>query len=185
MSVISVENVSEGERLSYSLPLLIGSVKQHISHHNFIFVKQNGKLINTWPVCNGRFKIFVNLQPGENEFFLSLVHNETSDVDLKISLIYDAPRYSHFVRPVYIICSDHSGRFQVGSFHYLMRCGGDFMSLICKGPEEEDCSVESAIKRITLSVKLLQSFIAEKLYEQGMNEMDHTDIDILNFNGFS
>jgi hypothetical protein len=51
---------------------------------------------------------------------------------------------------VYIICCDHDGYFQ--------------------GPDDQDCSPQSAQERITLAAMLIQSFTAEKMSEHGFGK---------------
>lgn len=100
------------------------------------------KKASSWPVFNGRFKVLVRLEPGENQLEFRFF-----DEAIVFVLHYRIPEFVNFVRPIYIKCCDDAGRFQ--------------------GPEDEDLSVESALRRISLTAKLLQTFTAEKMFEHG------------------
>ena len=129
--------------MSYSLPLLVGEVRPPIPQESISVKTQHQKTPLSWPVFNGVFKAAVPLLPGSNTIQLSY-YQETKE----ITLIYKVPKFKYFVRPVVIKCCDDDGQLQ--------------------GPEEEDCSMESAQKRISLGSKLLQTFTAEKLNEHGL-----------------
>ena len=129
--------------MTYSLPLLVGEVRPPNPQGTVSVRVDHQKTPLTWPVFNGVFKAVVPLLPGSNTIKLSY-YQETKE----IKLIYKVPKFKQFVRPVIIKCSDDDGRIQ--------------------GPDDEDCSMESAQKRISLGSLLLQTFTAEKLHEHGL-----------------
>ncbi|XP_013379649.1 putative zinc metalloproteinase C607.06c [Lingula anatina] len=146
---IRVCNLTDGESISYALPLLIGEVQQeqpHIADTSIDVWNETtqGKVIS-WPVLGGQFKALVQLQEGINKIkFKSCTNQDT----LSYTLIYKCPNFAKFVRPIYIRCCDDNGCFQ--------------------GPQGEDNSPESAQKRIILGAQLIQTFTAEKLYEHSL-----------------
>ena len=102
-----------------------------------------------WPVYNGIFKAIVELKPGKNHVQIRYFE-ETTD----ILFDYKVPKITRFVRPIYLQCHDHDGSFQA--------------------PVEEHSDIDSAKKRISLGVKLIQSFTSEKLHEQGLGRTTFT-----------
>lgn len=143
--VIRLHNLQDGQSVTLHLPILCGDIGRDTSD-GFIEVSNISTLNSspvTWPITDGVFKVLVKLKPGENK--IRLVHKCQ---DLIFTLIRYIPELPYFVRLVYIICSDDDdGRFQ--------------------GPDEEDCTIQSARERITLAAMLLQTFTAEKMQEYG------------------
>ena len=158
MSAIQIHNFTSGDTVSYSLPLLVGEVRPPLAQgsitvtrcssppgSNLPLLDSNAPCLDdasSWPVYNGRFKALVLLVPGENRVALRYL-----DEVAVIVLVYCVPDFVNFVRPVYIRCSDDAGTFQ--------------------GPDEEDRSLDSAVRRIILATRLLQTFTAEKMNEHG------------------
>ncbi|XP_062590273.1 uncharacterized protein LOC134251862 [Saccostrea cucullata] len=142
--VIRVYNLHDNQSLSLHLPLLIGDIDSTTSDGSIIVINTSVQPCQPikWPVVEGAFKVLVELKVGEN--VIRLIHE--SQV-LVLTLNRYIPEIPLFVRPVYIICSDDDGNFQ--------------------GPEDEDCSVLSAVDRVTLAAMLVQTFTAEKLNEHG------------------
>ena len=143
--VIRILNLQDGQSVTLHLPILCGDIGRDTSD-GFIEVS-NISILNSspvaWPITDGVFKVLVKLKPGENK--IRLVHKCQ---DLIFTLIGYIPELPYFVRLVYIICGDDDdGRFQ--------------------GPDEEDCSIQSALERIILAAMLLQTFTAEKMHEYG------------------
>lgn len=142
--VIRVYNIGDGQSVSLHLPLLIGDIDcttsdGFITVHN-TSVPSSQQVI--WPVVEGAFKVLVKLKVGEN--VIRLVYESQL---LVLTLTRYIPQIPVFVRPVYIICCDDDGSFQA--------------------PDGEDCSVQSAVERVTLATMLVQTFTAEKLNEHG------------------
>lgn len=144
---VHVYNVADGETLPYSLPLVIGDVEcLHEDSTIRVWLSHDPQAVLQWPVVAGCFKILVQLRPGQN--VVNIRHD--NDV-LQLHLTYERPPLAHFVRPVYIVCADDDGYFQ--------------------GPEDMDCSPESAMRRIVLGAQLIQSFTAEKMVEHGFGRL--------------
>ncbi|KAL3857677.1 hypothetical protein ACJMK2_012319 [Sinanodonta woodiana] len=141
MMRINVYNVVNGEKLPLHLPLLIGDIDS-MTEDGEVDVwnsSSQGPKIK-WPVVEGAFKALVKLIPGDN-----LINIQFENDLLQLRLIFKFTHFQYFVRPVYILCSDDDGYFQ--------------------GPEDEDCSPESALERIRLGAMLIQTFTAEKMKE--------------------
>ena len=141
---IRVYNIVHGERISLHLPLLVGEIdcKTDDGIIEVRNISRNETKSIVWPIVEGTFKVLVRLVPGENQ--IQLKHE---DEILSISIVFTFPDCKYFVRPLYIILSDDDGYFQ--------------------GPENEDCSVVSALERIKLGAMLIQTFTAEKMKEHG------------------
>lgn len=146
---IIVNNVTAKEKVNYSLLLLKGKI--YISNvntcpnqlHYTLNVNNNstGKVLN-WPVKKLQFKCLVDLQIGNN-----VLHLQYCSHKVIVEIHYEPRDTLYCVTPVYIICRDHSGRYQ--------------------SPVGCDNSVEVACKRISLGSRLIQCLMAEKLYDQG------------------
>jgi len=127
-----IHNLTSGDVLTYSLPILVGNVRPSaaetvISVRN---TKQNSVLAISWPIIDGKFKVLVDLYPGQNEIEL----RTAVDVTL-FTLHLMPPSLTKFVRPIYICCKGDSGQFQ--------------------GPDDEDRSPSSAVRRIALAARLV------------------------------
>ncbi|KAH6931910.1 hypothetical protein HPB50_001452 [Hyalomma asiaticum] len=101
----------------------------------------------SWPTANGTFKVIVQLVNGRND--LVLKHDTACQT---FTLFFNPELYnkSNYIRLVYVTCPDapHQGYFQ--------------------GPEDEDCSIESACNRIGLGMEILQLAMAETLAAAGV-----------------
>jgi len=126
-----IRNLSSGDVLTYSLPILVGDVRPSAAEtvilvHN----KQSDTAAVSWPVIDGRFKVLVDLLPGENEIELRSAN------DVTVFTLHLMPsKLTKFVRPIYICCRDDPGEFQ--------------------GPDDEDRSPSSAVRRIALAARLV------------------------------
>ena len=140
---IQVFNLRSGETIGYSLPLLVGEVTPPIAQATLVVRHLDKKHSLAWPIHNGQFKVLVQLQRGTNHLQFSFY-----GATLDLTLNYQVPRLTRFVRPIYLIASDDDGHFQ--------------------GPSCEDTSPSSAVRRITQAAKMLQTFTAEKLHEHGL-----------------
>jgi hypothetical protein len=95
----------------------------------------------SFKLVDGKFKALVELKSLQNSITLKYC---CSIITLDINY---SPRATFFsVLPLYIICEGHDGKFQ--------------------SPPNESNDVGNALRRITLGAKLLQSVVAEKLYEE-------------------
>lgn len=149
---IIVQNVCHKEVVSLHLPLIIGEIESATPPPNQSHLEvwnaswpQYAKI--QWPVIDRTFKALVRLGIGENIIHLKF-ENELST----IHLIREIPKFVHFVRPVYIVCSDNDGYFQA--------------------PADEDSSPSSAQERIKLAAMLIQTFTAEKMREHGFGRQN-------------
>ena len=141
---IRVYNVAHGDKISLHLPLIIGDIDCSVEDGEITVwnATRQENVRTVWPVVEGAFKFLVQLTPGENS-----INIQFRDEILKLTLVFTFPYFKNFVRPVYIVCSDDDGYFQ--------------------GPENEDCSLDSALERIKLAAMLIQTFTAEKMKEHG------------------
>ncbi|GFO01130.1 Zinc metalloproteinase [Plakobranchus ocellatus] len=132
----------------FPLPLLVGETEGSAQDGRVVVrcSTDPAGVCTEWPVVEGNFKVLVRLQPGEN-----MVTLRCGQESLTIRLRYDRPGFAHFVRPVYIVCADDDGYFQ--------------------GPGDEDCSPESAVKRIALGSEVIQTLTAEKMHEHGFGRV--------------
>lgn len=98
-------------------------------------------LISFFKVLDNRFKLVIELENGQNCVTLNYC---CASINFYLNFCRKETEFS--VLPLYIICAGHDGAFQA--------------------PKTERNDEESACKRVDLGVKLLQSVIAEKLYEE-------------------
>lgn len=149
MHTINIHNLTNKEQLTHSFALISGSIKN--SNNNTCSTTCDkitlvNKTVNSLLDCvlkNDCFKFVVELQSGLNEFVLTFCC-----VSSVFALEYTEKDTDFVVTPLYIISDGHDGKFQA--------------------PNSENNSIESACKRITTGVKLLQCLIAEKLHEQNL-----------------
>jgi len=125
-----IRNLSSGDVLTYSLPILVGDVRPSTAEIILVRNKQSDAAAVSWPVIDGKFKVLVDLLPGENEIELRSVN------DVTIFILHLIPsKLTKFVRPIYICCRDDPGEFQ--------------------GPDDENRSPSSAVRRIALAARLV------------------------------
>lgn len=141
---IIITNFTDQESVTYSVIKLTGTIAiescENVTNQNIrLFRNENSTPIVT-RVFNNLFKFLIELDEGRNYMKIEYC-NET----LNLTLDYIPSKSEYAVIPLYVICEGHDGRFQA--------------------PEDEDNSIESACRRITLCAKLLQSITAEKLLE--------------------
>lgn len=141
---ISIANFRNLESVCYPVikvtgNIAIGSCQNNESQNVLLYKNEDVTPIIT-KLFNNHFKFFVELHEGRNNLKIQYY----TDI-LDISVDYNPSKSDYAVIPLYVICDGHDGRFQA--------------------PKNEDNSVESACRRITLCVKLLQCIVAEKLFE--------------------
>lgn len=125
-----IRNLSSGDVLTYSLPILVGDVRPSTAEIILVRNKQSDAAAVSWPVIDGKFKVLVDLLPGENEIELRSAN------DVTIFILHLIPsKLTKFVRPIYICCRDDPGEFQ--------------------GPDDENRSPSSAVRRIALAARLV------------------------------
>ncbi|XP_042911348.1 uncharacterized protein, partial [Parasteatoda tepidariorum] len=140
---IRISNYQNNESINVSLPLISGEIiagkDSKISIKNLTSASKQ----IVWPVINGRFKALIPLKLGKNEIELRYKNS------IKLfSLNYKPLINKRFIRLVYIKCKDDPGLFQ--------------------SPVEEDNSIDSACKRISLAGRMLQTFTLDKLREHNL-----------------
>ncbi|GFS26653.1 metalloprotease [Elysia marginata] len=99
---LRIHNVSDGESLTFPLPLLVGETEGSTQDGRVAVTCSTDPVgvLTEWPVVEGNFKVLVRLQPGENTVTL-----RSGQDSLTIRLRYDRPDFVHFVRPVYELWS--------------------------------------------------------------------------------
>jgi len=128
---IYIRNFNSGDVLTYSLPILVGDVRSSAAQ-TVIFVrnKLRDAAAISWPIIDGKFKVLVDLLLGKNEIELSSAN------DVAVFILHRIhSKVTKFVRPIYICCRDDPGEFQ--------------------GPDDEDRSACSAVRRIELAARLV------------------------------
>lgn len=112
MNKIHLTNITNNEIFTYSTILIKGFIdfvdidsKLVLKHYS-----NNGKQLveSIWSVYKNQFKIIIELKIGDN----ILVFKFANEV-LHTKLIYKQRTTNYTVCPVYVICADHDGRFQV------------------------------------------------------------------------
>lgn len=112
MNKIRLTNIIDNEIFSYSTVLIKGCIDVIGVESNLILkhYSNNGKQLaeSRWAVFKNKFKVIIELKIGDN----SLVFKFGSEV-LHLKLVYKQRTTNFTVCPVYVICADHDGRFQV------------------------------------------------------------------------
>lgn len=114
MNKIHLTNIINDEIFTHSTILIKGFVDVIDVESNLILkhYSNNGKQLaeSRWTVYKNKFKIIIELKIGDNK----LVFKFANEV-LNIQLVYTQRTTNYTVCPVYVICADHDGRFQVGN----------------------------------------------------------------------
>lgn len=113
MNKIRLNNTSNDETFTYPTVLIKGSVDSEAGSSDLLVLKHysnNGKQLaeTRWPVHRNRFKVIIELKIGENALVF-----KSADQVLHVKLVYKQRITDYTVCPVYVICADHDGRFQV------------------------------------------------------------------------
>lgn len=95
-----------------------------------------------WPVVKNEFKLFTFLKHGRNDIVIF-----SDDEEFSLTVTYIKQEQTRYILPVYIICAESDGTFL--------------------SPNNVNNSVEEAVKKIQLNTRLMQTFIAESLWENG------------------
>jgi hypothetical protein len=132
------DNVVLREVLRHDLALVTGTASAGATS---VVVDVEGQA-RTWPVIAGRWKALVPLAAGCNDISL-----RTGTASAELALVHDAQTNPRRVRLVYLIAADSDGSFDA--------------------PAGEPRDQASAIARVRLAGRLLQSFTAEKMRAQG------------------
>lgn len=112
MNKIRLTNIINNEVFTYSTILIKGFIDVTDVDSNLILkhYSNNGKQLaeSRWIVYENKFKVIIELKIGDN----SLVFKFANEV-LYTKLVYKQRVTNYTVCPVYVICADHDGRFQV------------------------------------------------------------------------
>ncbi|XP_077534257.1 uncharacterized protein LOC144146165 [Haemaphysalis longicornis] len=146
-----ITNRKVGDIVRYPLALLCGVCPSDEASSS-VFVancsSENPDAFTSWPLIDGKFKFLVLLVLGKNELVL-----KSEETCQSFTLVFEplSSFPSNYIRLVYVLCRDapDEGHFQ--------------------GPQDEDCSVESARDRIALGMQLLQMTMSESLAASGMS----------------
>ncbi len=122
------------------MPLLAltGAVRSDVEQ---VVVEHQGQH-RAWPAAAGRFKALVLLSPGDNRIRVTTTAGATEAL-----VTYRAGTNDHRVRLVYIVPSDAEGGFQA--------------------PPGEPADLDSALRRLALAGRLLQTATAEMMHQAG------------------
>lgn len=113
MNKIQLTNVADNETFTYSTVLVRGFVDGGVETDLTLkHYSNNGKQLaeTRWTVHENRFKVIIQLKLGDN----TLIFKFANQV-LHTRLVYKRRTTDYTVCPVYVICADHDGRFQVGT----------------------------------------------------------------------
>ena len=138
---ISIENLTDGETVPHDLVVLHGSAPGAIS----IDVTTGGRTTRA-PVAGGQFRALALLKAGPNQ--LSLTAGGST---LAFSLTYRPPTNPRFVRFLYIVGADGDGSFQA--------------------PAGEANDQASALARLRVDARLMQTFTAETMRRAGLGRL--------------
>lgn len=111
MDKIRLTNVADDETFSYSTVLIRGLVDGAVGTDLTLkHYSNNGKQLaeTRWTVRENRFKVIVQLKLGDNTLVFKF-----ADQVLRTRFVYERRNTDYTVCPVYVICADHDGRFQV------------------------------------------------------------------------
>jgi hypothetical protein len=147
MHEIIIHNFKPNETVYYDLIIIKGAIRdkqkstcRESRTDEKIYLELDSTNLS-FKLVDGKFKALVELKSLQNSITLKYC---CSIITLDINY---SPRATFFsVLPLYIICEGHDGKFQ--------------------SPPNESNDVGNALRRITLGAKLLQSVVAEKLYEE-------------------
>lgn len=146
---IDLSNLRSGDHVNHSIVLVKGKINNCDSLDEQITIRNANADVTFHSrelrKANGAvsFKCLVRLEVGENRLTLKFCQTNGD-----LILHYDEPDRPKFILKLYyVICGGHDGSFQSG--------------------DNVANSAQIACDRITLAVQLIQSLIAEKLYEAG------------------
>lgn len=112
MNKIHLTNVTDNEIFTHSTILIKGFVEtlDDVSNLTLKHYSNNGRQLaeTHWTVIKNKFKIIIELKIGDN----ILVFRFANEV-LSTKLVYKQRATNYTVCPVYVICADHDGKFQV------------------------------------------------------------------------
>lgn len=137
--ILRVTNYKSGEKVTYQIVLLKGYVTNQncIKSQQNIIVQQEFYSVSP----KNTFKALVKLQEGSNIISLNYCCQT-----INFELIYEVPRNKRrYVTPLYVVFQGHDGSFQT--------------------PAGQPNNPPVAIEKLQLNCQLIQTILAEKLYE--------------------
>jgi hypothetical protein len=134
-----VDNLALRETLRYDLALVTGTASAGATS---VAVDAGGQS-RSWPVVAGRWKALVPLAAGCNELTL-----RAGAASAEFALTFQPQTNPRRVRLAYVIASDSDGRFDA--------------------PAGEPNDIASAVARVRLAGRLMQTFTAEAMHAQGL-----------------
>ena len=134
---IEVENLEPGETVPHDLVVIHGTAGGATA----IRLELGGQS-SQWPVVGGHFRALALLTPGGNEIRLT-----AGTTTRTLPVVYAPPTNPRFVRFIYIVSSDGDGSFQA--------------------PAGEPQDQASALARLRVAARLMQTFTAETMRRQG------------------
>jgi hypothetical protein len=138
---IVVDNLAAGETVPHDLVVISGVIVGSASAIDRLDLSLAGRN-SSWPVVGGRFRALVQLALGVNDVALTAGPAHTT-----LSLRYVPPDNPRFVRFLYLVAADGDGSFE--------------------GPTETPHDQASALARLRLGARLMQTFTAEMLRVAG------------------
>jgi hypothetical protein len=138
---ITVENLTAGETVPHDLLVLNGSAPGTTE----ITLESGGRSAR-WPVVQGQFRALTLLAEGTSEITL-----RAGSSSLVLPIVYRPPTNPRFVRFLYIVAADGDGRFE--------------------GPPGEPTDQASALARLRLGARLMQTFTAETMRRAGFGRL--------------
>lgn len=137
-------DVQNGISINYPLLYLHGTVtSDDITKINC--KTRTSSVANDWHVKEREFKVFVELNDGDNEVVLTFSDGSESTIQAN----YTKNTNKRYVQPVYIICKNSDGHFIA--------------------PDGVENTPDVAVKKIQLNSRLMQTYFSESLYEHGFD----------------
>jgi hypothetical protein len=146
--MIELLNLRGGDSFNYRLIYIVGKCSFYTSP--FITITDASHNTSTWNIepKNDFFKAFLKLKIGDNQINIK---SDNCSIELTLYRKIRKDNFRH-VKVFYVIAANDSmnGQFQADVDDTLFH----------------DTSIESAKRRISLSIELLQTFISEQNYKQ-------------------
>ena len=152
MMEITVDNLNDGDVLTYPLAILRGTVVRNDCTRVYINASEENVEHVQCDVVKGAFTALYELQPGRNEIRLAYEPNQLERTETVLVLVYEEPSSQRpFVRPVYLLPADDNA-------------DGCFQS-----PDTPDCpnDIESGCRRLRTAALIVQSAVAEMMHARG------------------
>jgi hypothetical protein len=149
-AVISFDNLVEGETLPHALAVIAGSV----TGAAVTSVELNlGGRTSRWPVIAGHFRALAQLAPGPNAltFTAGTAAPTTTTTTTTLHLAHVPSDNPRFIRFLYVVAADGDGSFE--------------------GAPGEPHDQVSALARLRVDARLVQTFLAETMRQAGFGRL--------------